>query len=86
MVSKKKKCTFSFYYYHHHYNGMNHVKKSMGFKAIFTGYLRALPAKMNSQNNDYFTIILLSEDPCAAHPQNTNPKTAPAFSNHLTRE
>jgi ABC-type uncharacterized transport system fused permease/ATPase subunit len=36
-------------------------------QAIFIGYLRASHAQMDSQNNDY-TMILLSEDPCGAHP------------------
>jgi hypothetical protein len=59
-------------------------------QATFTDYLRALDAKMSSQNRK----ILLFTNQCAAHPKDTSyvenlkfvlfPQTAPAFSNHMT--
>jgi hypothetical protein len=43
-------------------------RKTWVAQAIFTDYLRALDAKMSSQNRK----ILLFLDQCAAHPQNTS--------------
>lgn len=43
-------------------------KKACATQAIFTNYLRALDAKMSSQNRK----ILLSTDQCSAHPQYTS--------------